>query len=99
MRESTLRFGAIGEVPVEKEKLMVQETERALAQCCVSEDERKSDLAHAWRGKPRAGGVQVSLGHRMGGKVQNMGPGAGRWEKHEQRQFVLLTSCSVTSDQ
>lgn len=31
--------------------------------------------------------------------MQNVRPGAGGWEKRVQREFVLLTSCSVTSDQ
>lgn len=76
MHESTLHFGATGEVPVEKEKPMVQERERVVAQCCVSEDERKCNLAYVWGGKPRSGGGHVILGHgREGAECASW----GRW--------------------
>lgn len=66
---------------------------------CVSEDERKDDLTHTrTRGEASLGKEVCESALVMGGKVQNVGPGAGRWGKGKWHQFILLTSCSVTSE-
>lgn len=53
---------------------------------------------HAPRGEASLGKEVCESALVMGGKVQNVGPGAGRWGKGKWHQFILLTSCSVTSE-
>lgn len=84
MHEITVHFGAIGEVPGNREKLMVQEREVRAMECCLSAKERKkSDLECQWGGQPQTG-VRDSPSLGMGGKVGNTGPGAGRRWRHMQ---------------
>lgn len=55
MHEITVCFGAVGKVPVEREKLMMQEREERVVECCLSADGGKYDLVHQWGGQPQTG--------------------------------------------
>lgn len=70
-------FCAVGKVPVEREKLTIQEREGRIVGCCLSADERKCDLVCPRGTQPQPGAWDPSS-LVMGGKVKNMGSGAGR---------------------
>lgn len=90
MHEITVCFGAVGKVPVEREKLMMQERGES---CGVLSFSRWRKI---W---PSAPVGRPASDRSVRGKLKNMDLGASGWWKHVQRHFISLTSFPVTLDE